>query len=139
MTNSKTLLERIRGLSMQLADEELSAIDLDDVRATLDAAVDALSAVSSADNERDTLREDYTARIAGMLKAIAAVERNRDRRAETAALIEALSGMSGVQLVACYRQTSARFRDCFPTSFGLLQTRPSSATGNDHTPMPTKP
>ena len=56
--------------------------------------------------------------MVGMVKAMAAVDRSGRGYEEAIASLETLPQLSGEELVACYRQTSARFRDMFPTSFG---------------------
>jgi hypothetical protein len=67
----------------------------------------------------ELLRSDYLSRIAGMVKAIAAVERSNDKASEAVVYLENLNGMSAGELIEEYRRTSARFRSAFPTTFGL--------------------
>ncbi len=54
-----------------------------------------------------------------MVKAIAAVERSRERAAESIGYLESLNEMCAGELIEEYRRVSARFRSAFPTSFGL--------------------
>ncbi len=72
-----------------------------------------------AESEFGLLRTDYLNRIAGMVKAIAAVERSHDKATEAVGYLENLNGMSAAELIEEYRRTSARFRSAFPTTFGL--------------------
>ena len=79
----------------------------------------ALQRIEKAESELELLRSDYLNRIAGMVKAIAAVERSHDKATEAVAYLENLNVMSSGELIEEYRRTSARFRSAFPTTFGL--------------------
>ena len=78
-----------------------------------------LQLAEKAESELELLRTDYLSRIAGMVKAIAAVERSHDKATEAVAYLENLIEMSAGELIEEYRRTSARFRSAFPTTFGL--------------------
>jgi hypothetical protein len=78
-----------------------------------------LQRAEKAESELELLRSDYLSRIAGMVKAIAAVERSNDKAAEAVPYLENLNKLSAGELIEEYRRTSARFRSAFPTTFGL--------------------
>jgi hypothetical protein len=75
---------------------------------------------SSLAAELALLRADYINRIAGMTKAIAAVERSREKIGGAIDLVEQLNGFTSSELIDEYRRVTARFRSAFPTSFGLM-------------------
>ena len=97
--------------SSQQADERISQAFFTD-NTTLQRA-------EKTESELELLRSDYLSRIAGMVKAIAAVERSNDKASEAVVYLENLNGMSAGELIEEYRRTSARFRSAFPTTFGL--------------------
>jgi hypothetical protein len=108
----------------RLEQEDLTTLDFDELRRTLGAAASRMAATDDLTVELAVLRDDYIARITGMLKAVAAVSRREDRIAETLVTVDALPTLSADKLVAAYRTASAQFRDAFPTSFGRLTGSP---------------
>lgn len=108
-----TLIERIIG-------DDLHLIDFDEVSKELLHLCSALEQSEHYRNELNQLREDYQNRIAGMVKAITAVERKQNDTEDTIAYLENLVELSAAELIAEYRKTSARFRSAFPTTFGPL-------------------
>jgi hypothetical protein len=112
-----------------LDEQSISCIDFDQLRDWLKLRSESSESIDAIRSDLRILRDDYCARIGGMVKAIAAVDRERDRWSEACDLVEKLPEMSTNELIDCYRMTSARFRDSFPASFGLLRTHQShSAT-----------
>jgi hypothetical protein len=105
------LLEKLETGSMLKADREA-------LRDRLQAIRDRLEAAETLAGEHACLREEYQQRLGGMVKAIAAVDRKRDRWEEAVALIEELPTLPAERLLQTYRRVAARFRDCFPGSFG---------------------
>lgn len=103
-----------------LSDDQLPLLDFDKLREGLKVSAQILDETDSIRQSVSVLRKDYEARIAGMLKAIAAVDRKRGGLGEAVKAVESLETMSGEELISCYRRTAARFRDTFPTSFGFL-------------------
>jgi hypothetical protein len=101
----------------------ISRIDFDELKQRLLSVCDGLNAQEEMAGEHALLREEYEQRIAGMIKAIAAVDRKRDRWEEALGLVEELPVMRSAQLLATYRRVAARFRDCFPGSFGVQSFR----------------
>ena len=110
-----------RQLLESLDEQSVSCVDFDRLRDWLRLRAESLEASEASRTELSILRDDYCARIGGMVKAVAAVDRKRDRWSEACDLVERLSEMSTSELVDCYRRVAARFRDCFPASFGLLR------------------
>jgi hypothetical protein len=112
-----------------LHENGMSQIDFDQLRQWLIDQRKLLQSTAKDRSEIEILRTDYRKRIAGMVKAMVAVDRKRSAAREALELIESLESMTAAELVACYRKTSARFRDKFPTSFGGLFTRTTNAEG----------
>lgn len=124
MKNRDDLATRLSAAVMRLENEELAVLDFDELRGTLQEAANRLDASKEGGDELAVLREDYIARIAGMVKAIAAVNRRGSGLAETVELIERLPTLDAESLVSTYRRVTARFRDAFPASFGNLSLSP---------------
>lgn len=103
--------EELIGQSSKLSDERQSQNFFSDSV--------MLRRAEKAEFELSLLRADYSNRIAGMVKAIAAVARSYDKAAEAVGYLEKLSDLSAAELIEEYRRTSARFRSAFPTTFGL--------------------
>lgn len=119
MERNDTLSEQARAFQELLAAERTEEIDFDRLTAWLREIVPVLSDAQKSTETLAPLRQDYEGRIIGMVKAMAAVDRSGRGYEEAIASLEALPQLSGEELVVCYRRTSARFRDMFPTSFGL--------------------
>jgi hypothetical protein len=103
-----------------LSDDRLPLIDFDRLRECLKVSAQMLDEADSHRQNVSVLRGDYEGRIAGMLKAIAAVDRKNGGIDEALKAVESLGTLTGEELVNRYRRTAARFRDAFPTSFGFL-------------------
>ncbi len=116
------LTEYFANLSQQLNDDELSLIDFDELQQHLQQFSAKFVAVDGIAKEYAALRQDCQQRLTGMIKAIAAVDRKRDGYESALATISELPSLSAEDLLRKYRQVSARFRDCFPTSFAGLRT-----------------
>jgi hypothetical protein len=110
-------------LADTLAGEHLSVIDFDRLQQWLLDVTPVLKEIDRCRADVALLRQDYIGRIAGMAKAIAAVNRHPDGWERALAYCETLPSLSTGELIEQYRKTSARFRDAFPTSFGLLGNR----------------
>ena len=108
-----------------LTGDKLSVIDFDGLISRLGQIGEALDLAAIDREELSMLRNDYQSRIGGMLKAVAAVDRKGNGLHSALSTVEALPGMTVSQLIECYRRSSARFRDSFPTSFGLLSSDPT--------------
>jgi hypothetical protein len=105
-------------LAEQLAAPKLPYLDFDQLRHWLLAASQKCRTANQHEHDLQLLREDYQARITGMLKAIAIAERSRSRLDSLADLIDSLGRMSVEDLILCYRKTGAIFRDHFPGAIG---------------------
>jgi hypothetical protein len=113
----------IVGFLELLADEKVSCIDFDELKARLTAIAAELGKTASMAEDLQVLRDDFTQRIGGMLKAIAAVYRKRHDSEQALELVEQLPALTTRDLLEAYRRVSARFRDAFPTSFGYTPGR----------------
>ncbi len=99
---------------------DLSEIDFDSLAAWLKEIVPRLSSVPALESDLASLRTDYTRRISGMLKAVAAVGKgDRDLR-DALRTTESLENLTAEELIAQYHRTAAVFRDTFPASYGRL-------------------
>ncbi len=122
-------------LADQLSSRDIPSLDFDSLTAWLRAAVEHLQqltreeqnhqqlaqAVQKIEHELNLLRYDYRARITGLLKAIAIADNSRTRHDALDQIITSLVTMSAEELIACYRRTSAIFRDHFPTTLPPLK------------------
>ena len=122
MQNSKDIRETLETFVEKLADDRLPEIDLDRLTAALRGIVDRLAQAESQADELRLLKEDYRLRLAGMLKAIAVVERRRGAMERALDEIAELESLTAEQLRDRHRKISARFRDAFPASYGLVRT-----------------
>lgn len=122
--NDSRYLEEVAGLFTKTS---MAQIDFDELKVRLLSIRDTLSAREDLAAEHALLRDDYEQRIAGMVKAIAAVDRKRDCWEEALALVEELPTQPSAQLLATYRRVAAKFRDSFPGSFGIQSFRKGSA------------
>lgn len=113
--NDQAYLEDVARL---IDDTTMAQLDFDELKMRLPDIGRKLSAVDELADEYALLRGDYEQRIAGMVKAIAAVDRKRDGWEEALGLVEQLPVLRSADLLATYRRIAARFRDCFPGSFG---------------------
>jgi hypothetical protein len=109
---------------VNLIDEAtLPQIDFDELKARLSTVHSRLTAQDELATEYALLRDDCERRIAGMTKAIAVVDRKQDRMEEALALVDELPALDSARLLQTYRRVTARFRDCFPGSFGYCNQR----------------
>lgn len=108
-------------MTAMLCDEKMAEVDFDKLREWLGQSSTALHRATRSTEELQLLRSDFIDRISGMRKAIAAVNKRSDRMDELLQYLEGLSKLSAGDLIRQYRVTSAKFRDCFPASFGLLR------------------
>ncbi len=105
--------------SMQTQNGQSSKINDDRLSQMIFSENVSLVRAEKAESELSLLRADYSGRIAGMVKAIAAVERSNDKANEAVAYLEKLNDLNAAGLIEAYQRTSARFRSAFPTTFGL--------------------
>ena len=118
--NDKPHVAFIDDMLASLDDACLASLDFDAIREWLADQREILEDSLVVHRQLQTLRKDYETQITGMARAIAAVDRKRDRSEQTLELVESLPSMPVEQLVTCYHRTSARMRDMFPASFGKL-------------------
>lgn len=127
MKTAEQCRAELQNLIDHFDERHMALIDFDNIKTSLAETCRLLADIESLSDEHDRLRSDLQDRIAGMVKAIAAVDRQQDRSSDALDLLATLPSLPARDLVTCYRKTAARFRDCFPTSFGLL-TRPPRTT-----------
>lgn len=99
----------------------MSLVDFDRLKEWLKHSARLAEEVEHLRTEMTVLRQDYLQRIGGMVKAIAATERRPESWESALAYLEGLPTLSAEELIGAYRKVSARFRDAFPASFGLLR------------------
>jgi hypothetical protein len=111
---SEQQIEYLENLIRLLDDSSTSLIDFDELTDRLSELKTALREHQASTNELEVLRQDIGQRMAGMVKAIAAVDRKGDNWEEALAVVEGLRALSAEELLKQYRRISARFRDFFP-------------------------
>ncbi len=116
---TKVCQEKIDDVLEMLDDNNLAALDLSQIKQTILLMKNTIASNNSELEELNILRQDYIQRVSGMLKAIAALSRNREETEEILNLIESFEQMPAAKLTSIYRKVSAKFRNAFPTSFGI--------------------
>ena len=116
MERDSNQTDYLEQLIEQLDDESMSLIDFDELKLRLSELREKLTGHGEMADELTALRQDYHQRIAGMVKAIAAVNRKRDCWQEAVAFVEGLPSLTAEELLEQYRRICARFRDCFPAA-----------------------
>lgn len=126
---------RAREFRDLLAGEKLAEINFDDLIGWLNEVAPLLEGRQAQADDLKLLRQDYEGRIAGMVKALAAVDRSGRGHGDVILSLEELPRLSTSKLIECYRKTAARFRDAFPASYGLAyqsKARVKSARFDDY-------
>lgn len=129
MHDRKALRATLAAFLASLDNERPDIIDFDTLTESLRQLDTVLAAADDTAEQRERLADDYRARIAGMIKAIAAVNRRRDAFDIAALELEQLATLDTDALILYYQRTAARFRDAFPASFAYLS-RPDVATAD---------
>ncbi len=129
MANHSTHAKCARRLLSELTDQKLSLIDFDHWRRWLHEVAELLDDADRLQQEVTILRQDYLARIGGMVKAIAALQRNHRERDRAMTFVRDLPALTAEELVEQYRRTHARFHDAFPATFGFLPGRKRGDAG----------
>ena len=89
---------------------EPAPLDFDELKTCLVDLRRRLADLEDVGGELQVLRDDYQQRIAGMVKAIAAVDRRHDRTREATELVASLATMRAAELVACYHRNTGTGR-----------------------------
>lgn len=118
MENVKGEIAYLEGVVRLMDEAGMARIDFDELRERLQVIGVGLAALDTLAEDHTLLRQDCEQRIAGMIKAIAAVDRKRDGWSEAVTQVEELPTLAPAKLLETYRRVAARFRDCFPGSFG---------------------
>lgn len=103
-----------------LDSEQVSAIDFDRMRDWLRGLSGRLAVHEQTSRDLARLRQDAEARTGGMIKAIAAADQKRGNWETALREAESLPTLSVGELLEYRQRVAAKFRDCFPTSFGYL-------------------
>ncbi len=106
-----------------LKSDKIETIDFDSLILSLENSSNLIDNFSRHQSDLNLLRDDYTGRIAGMAKAIAAASNRQSEMRELLDFVNSLEGFTAKQLLGAYRKIQAKFQDCFPASFGLLKNR----------------
>ncbi len=118
--NESNYQKLIENTIAELTAENFAEIDFDKLIKLLANLKSKINSAIILEENHKILQTDYIARISGMLKAIAVVNHSREKNENILKLIESLSGLDALSLTGCYRKVSAKFREAFPTSFGLV-------------------
>ena len=121
MDKTNTDVEYAGQLLHNLNEMEMSLVDFDEMKTWIAEQMKRAERLEVLEGELQTLKDDYTGRIAGMLRAIAVTDRGRPGREASLQLIDSLPSMPIPELVDCFNMISARFRDVFPPN--LLRPR----------------
>ncbi len=121
MENKPNRTEYLNSVVACLDREAIDEIDFDKLKSALSVLTSELSARDDMAEETALLREHCQQRIAGMVKAMAALERRGDSYEQTLEYLEQLPSLKAEDLLKQYRRVSARFRDCFPASGNLTR------------------
>jgi len=121
LENLDTIDKELEEVVALLDEHALPEVDFDRLRSCLADLAEHGRRLAGMPEELALLRDDYVARIAGMMKAVAVVGRRQTEVAGMLEDLEALPTLDAANLVAEYRRAAARFRDAFPTSFGPLK------------------
>ena len=117
MNNTDDHKQFARELESCASDDNLSSIDRDRYRQWLKKANALTACLQDATAELNLLREDYTRRIAAMVRAVAVVARKSPALKEAAEYIETLPSLSARELIRHFERASARLQSAFPASF----------------------
>lgn len=139
MDTNNQPIELLRHAIACLNDTDLSLLDFDTLRDRLATLVNELEHADRMSTDHALLRADYEQRLAGMIKAIAAVDRKRGGVEDALATVDRLTHLTASELIAEYRRVSAAFRDSFPTTFHSRHTgSPSASRGERRHPEPVE-
>jgi hypothetical protein len=110
-------------------ESSLALLDFDTLRDQLASLIVRLESYERQTEQHALLLADYQQRIAGMIKAIAAVDRKHGSIEDALAQIDGLERLTTSDLIGEYRRVSAAFRGAFPTTFHPLPVRARSVCG----------
>ncbi len=124
-------LREVESFLENLKNENLEVLNFDSLAENLLEIKNSLKTIATVSCQEKEFRTDYIRRIAGMLKAVAAVKNNFETGQEILDKMEALKAVSAEELIKQYKKTSAIFRDAFPASFGQIRQREKRLTKNE--------
>ena len=113
----------LQDLIEHMDERHMALIDFDDIKTRLAETCRLLAQTESLTDERDRLRSDLQDRIAGMVKAIAAVDRQQDRSCDALDLLATLSEQQRAAVVLRYAGgfTPTEIADLLGTSAGTIR------------------
>lgn len=110
----------LRKLAEDITSESLNELNLDALAEALTAAAAQLEEAASLRQDCRLLKDEYRARILGMLKAIIACKPDDDSAFLASRLTGDIEQFRAEQLIRQYHRVAARFRNSFPASFRYL-------------------
>ena len=114
MENSNTHIDTLHDAVLHLNESSLSLVDFDQIKTCLEQTTSQLQSHTQIETDLAMLRQDYQLRIGGMVKAMAAITRNRHHWRDALSFVEKLPELDATALLHEYRRVAARFRDTFP-------------------------
>lgn len=120
MKDRNSPIEEIDSTITMLADESVEKIDFDRIVELLKGNRETLEEREVLRGELSEIKEDYRARILGLLKANLACRENDEERELAIRLTDDTIEMSAGELMSYYRRISSRFRRNFPATFRNL-------------------
>ena len=121
MENNDQLITGLKECKELIQSEKFEKIDFDKLIHLLEYSVNLLNSFDETQSEICLLKNDIIARISGMEKAVAAALRKPEELAETINLVESLHQLDANKLLNQYKRSQAKFRDAFPSSFGVTK------------------
>lgn len=103
-----------------LKDGAVERIDFDRMTEVLENARNVIGDGEKTIAEYGKLQQDYRRRLMGMLKAVMVGKSKEGDGELAAALADESREIPSRDLIELHRRISARFRDCFPASFGYV-------------------
>jgi hypothetical protein len=125
---NNNLSKQVNEFSQMLTEDNILLINFDNLCQCLKDTARILEGNELLVRDLNLLRQDYESRIIGMTKALTVADKNGRGYSDTLEFIDRLPHLTGSELIDCYRKISARFRDTFPASYGLLR-QPSNRSG----------
>ena len=123
----------VEAICQNLDRESLGLIDFDEIKGSLHQYLSTQKELDHCKSELEYIKNEYRARIYGMLKAVLACRHNT----ENAEILESLSGelreIDSEKLVKLYHRTAVKFRTCFPGSlrYVISSRRPNNGNWED--------
>jgi hypothetical protein len=121
--------QAVKEILDNLENETVELLDFDRLKEVLQECRSKARELKTVRSELQLLKEDYRGRLAGMLKALLACRYNACEAELAAMLADETSDLNVNELIRIYRNTAARFRQKFPSSFKYVA---PSQSGVEH-------